>query len=629
MRQLLGFLFFLFFFTLPTFSQQHFETRILKNVSDGKITQWETIEIGLRLPVQERLFRAFLLDHSHGINPYAQNNLHLQFSCNGKTYSAQAFYYEDAIPDENSNHYVTKESEWPWRVRFAVPDTGLWQCTILSGDYLPMAVPQFSGISFQCVPGKNHGYIGIASDKKHFQFSDGTPFFALGENICWSDQDILRGDNQTYLHSSSYYDWFNYINNLADNGGNYVRIVMIQWSTGIMWQEKDVYSQAHAFALDSVLHIAEKRGLHIQLCFDLCTGFIKDDTKENQNPIRRAFQKEGTTCADLLRDTNALAAFDQYIRYVYARWAFSPAVASIEVIGEENRWDGFYDHPDYFSDFYSHVDNLLRNELNDHNHLLSTSCTNPDHPSIYKNDVFSFIDMHHYDNNFNCNKRRFNVIHSSAVEKMNKPFLWGEIGMTGGPINACDAGDQENCSDVSMHNAMWSTFFMGGAGIGNYWWNWANNKYREANFPALRFFLDSIIGNSVYPNYYEWDGNGLECFYQLNENKKAMAGFGWVHNESSWWGNISSDCKDRNGKQMIHPKDDDKATTVENRAGNKFVIKGMRSNHEYGIVYYDTRTPGKIIATQKIKSNRQGKLNLIFPTNCVDCAFKIFSVFHF
>src|ERR1041385_1240606 len=119
MRFAVRFFFFVFLCTHPVFSQQQFETKILSKLSGNKISRYETIEIGLRVPLTQRLFREFLLNRSKGTNPYAQNNFHFQFTCNGKIYSAVPFYYEDAKADETVNHFATAESEWPWRIRFA------------------------------------------------------------------------------------------------------------------------------------------------------------------------------------------------------------------------------------------------------------------------------------------------------------------------------------------------------------------------------------------------------------------------------------------------------------------------------------------------------------------------------
>jgi hypothetical protein len=624
------FLFLVFLSPLAAFSQQQFESRILRNVTDGKIAQYETVEIGLRLPRQQRVFRSFL-ENRTGQNPYAQKFLRLQFVCNGKSYTADAFYYEDATPDEKANKYVTSESEWPWRIRFAVPDTGLWRCNVLVGDPVNMAVPQNCSVTFQCVKGKNHGYIIVAPDHKHFQYSDGTSFFALGQNIGWSDSPVLHA--ALPWPTAGYYDVYHYINNFADNGGNYVRMVMGPWSTGIMWGETDdVYAQDKAFALDSMIRIAETRGLKVHLCLDLTTGFCTGDTKENWNPIRAKYLKAGMTCADLLKDSLALNSFDQFVRYVYSRWAFSPTVATIEIIGEQGRWEGYKGREKNFVDFYLRESNLLKKEFGDSIHLLSTSISQEQIP-LCKNSVFSFIDVHHYDNDFNCNKKRFKIMHSNAVKNSDKPFFFGELGMINGPVNAADAGDYEACNDVSMHNALWATLFMGGAGTGTYWWNWGNDDFRKANYPALRFLIDSTAFLHTVKSK-EWDGNGLETFYRLLQNEKATYVIGWVHNESYWWGNMDDSCKERNNKKMIHPKDDDQSKVVENRMYHKFVISGLKPHTKYKVSFYSTREFYRgglnIIFGEGAYSNRWGKLTLEFPPSAfmissilTDCFFQI------
>src|SRR5665213_2095675 len=236
------------FLPVCLFSQQfHYETKILRNAADGKIAQYETVEIGIRIPEEQRQFRAFLQDHSKGINPYAQTSLRLQFICHGKIYYANAFYFKDATADEKQNKYVTHESDWPWRIRFAVPDTGHWNCNLLVGNPIERAIPKFCAISFDCIPGNNHGYINVSPDQKHFQYSDGTFFFPIAQNIAFADAPILHG--QTTWPKSGYCEIYHDLNNFADDGGNYVRIGMVPWSTGGIVNETYVYAQDRACAL--------------------------------------------------------------------------------------------------------------------------------------------------------------------------------------------------------------------------------------------------------------------------------------------------------------------------------------------------------------------------------------------
>jgi hypothetical protein len=613
--------FVIFLFPLSTFAQ-HYETKMLRNNGNQKIYQYETVEIGIRIPMQERMFKLFLDDHSKGTNPYTQNFLRLQFICHGKIYNVPAFYIQDAVPDEKLNKYVTTETEWPWRVRFAVPDTGSWQCNILTGETVQMSVPQFSGIAFECVAGKNHGYLNVASNHNHFQYTDGTPFFALGQNIAWADEPILHGyPGPVPAYNCGYYDVYHYMNNLADNGGNYVRIYMAHWSTGIEWETIGVYDQTHAVALDSILEIAEARGLHVQLALDLSVGTGINIPKDQWSPYRKSFEKENGTAADFLNDSSALKAIDNYIRYVYARWAFSPAVSSIEILSEQNYWDGYGEHEIYFRNFITHVNTLLRNELGDHVHMLSTSCGEKKYADVFSNPALSFCDLHYYSNKFYSNKKRFEIIHDRAYTKSDKPFLFGETGMINGPENNSDADDFEHCNDINYHNTFWATMFMGDAGCGIYWWQWKSDENRKNNFPALRYFLDSVAGSTFYSGESKmWEGNGLETFYKISSSGDSAVG--WIHNQSYWWGNMMTDCRDRFGKEKFLPKDNDKTDKPESRAGKKIKISGLEHQRYYLVGFYDTRNAKHQMSTTTAMSNRHGVIYLRMP-DVPDCAFKV------
>ncbi len=612
----------LFVFPAVAVSQQRFEITVLRNIRDGKIKQYETVEIGIRIPTQERMFRAFLEDHSKGVNPYQQNFLRMQFICHGKTYTANAFYMQDAVADDAQNKYIVSDAEWPWRVRFAVPDTGEWQSLVLIGEDVKMSTPQASGISFTCIPGPHHGYLQLAPDQKHFQYTDGTPFFVLGQNITCADDPVLRGHPAIPpVYITGYYDVYHYLNNLADNGGNYVRIGMAPWSTGIAYKADNVYLQDRACALDSMMRIAEARGLHVQLAIDLTNVIWKENfpgywTVAGPSP----YKKPGMTDADMLNDSAALASFYQYVRYVYARWAFSPTVGAIEILGEQDKWQGYEGREQYFTNFIQYVDSMIKNEFGDRNRLITTSITNHTHYDRFASRSISYIDRHHYDNDFRCNQKRFDIIHSRAITRHRKPFLFGEMGMINGPVNDSDADDFEYCNDVSYHNAIWSTFFMGGAGTGLYWWQWKNDTYRANTFPALRFFLDSVIAKTKFVRYEEWDRNGLETFYEVDSAKSVAVG--WVHNTSYWWGNMMQDCRDRNGKEKILPKDNDKTDKPENRTGTIFIVKGLQSGKTYHVTFYSTREKGVVLQTAFYKTNALGKIKIPFPAQA-DCVFKI------
>lgn len=563
----------------------------------------------------------FIDDHSRGQNPYTADFIWMQFVCNGKKYLRPAFYMEDAKPDEGKNIFVTEQSEWPWRVRFSPPEAGDYECMLLIGENPQTAAPQSTGIRFHVENGSRHGILHTEPGNPRLSFTDGTPFFILGQNICWADEPILRGYQPVHpMFTSGFYDQFHYIHNLADNGGNYVRIIMAPWGHGIETKAVGVYEQDRAYAIDSIMRIAEERGLYVQFCVDLAVGFNANPNDSVwRSPIRNAYQKEGMLAVDLLSDSAALVAFDNFMRYVHSRWAYSANVASIEVLCEAHLWEGFKEKPGTIYNYYTHVKSFLENELCDKEHMIGTSLTEND-LFMFRNPALAYVDVHHYDNNLWSNRKRYFVYHRK-VDKLGKPFLFGELGSIMGPVNACDPDDWEYCSDITMHNALWSSTFFGSMGTGLCWWQWKNDGYREANYKSLRWFIDSVaLGMHDYKDAHEWNGNGLEAYYCIGDSKWSAVG--WVHNTSYWWGNTVDTCHDRNGNVMLLPKDDDKPSDPVERASNKFVIKGLHPRVYYIIWFHNPRHPELNPHYIKLKSSILGALRIPFPSGS-DWAFKI------
>jgi len=75
------------------------------------------------------------------------------------------------------------DGEGVWKVRFSPGAVGRWNYETLSND------KEMHGQkgAFRCVASENHGFVGIdPSHPHHFAYSDGTPFYFLGDSdSCW------------------------------------------------------------------------------------------------------------------------------------------------------------------------------------------------------------------------------------------------------------------------------------------------------------------------------------------------------------------------------------------------------------------------------------------------------------
>ncbi|MCU0432157.1 MAG: hypothetical protein MUC87_01735 [Bacteroidia bacterium] len=615
---------------LPVTAQELFEAELL---SASPVLQWHTAEAGVRIPAMDRRFRAFVAGGQNGVSPYNTANINLRavFSNGTLRDTVQAFWYEAPVINRAANRYDTEPSNWPWRIRFAPPAKGVWTMQLLTAQPGEPAALIATNVSFTCTASNRHGWLTVAPNKRHLQFTDGTPFFAIGQNIAWAEEPILKGFKGPHpLYIGGFEDVYHYLNHLADCGGNFARIVLTPWCGGLENTTAGNYRQDHAAALDSMLHICEKRGIYAQVNFEFHHGYNvpwKYQWTWEKHPLRNAAGL--SSYLQLLSNDSAIKLQHQLIRYFHARYGNSPNLAVYELMGEMDNWPAFEQNRPLFQSWITAQINFVRNNLRDNQHLLTVSFATPPYGSIYDIAGVQFVSLHHYTNDLKDNRRRYELVNGDGLfgekrgtlRRYDKPSQFGEMGLINGPVNAADPDDYTWCSDISFHNSLWATSFMGCFGTGLNWWQWRNDSIRSANFPVLAAFIGKVpmhelteTGNNT--------ANGLEVFWCSNE--KGTRAAGWLHNTSYWWANMSQNCRDRNQKQMLPPKDDDAAQTPENRSGRSISINGLERNTLYSVTYFDTRVPGQTIkGIINQRSSRTGRITLVLPENVADCAFYV------
>jgi len=100
-----------------------------------------------------------------------------------------------------------------WKARFAPKQTGTYFATARLKD--KTGTIQSKSIRFNCVSSSNKGFIRVSEkDPRFMEFSDGTPFFAIGQNLAFI------GESQ-YVTLSRAEEIFG---KLAANGANFLRI---------------------------------------------------------------------------------------------------------------------------------------------------------------------------------------------------------------------------------------------------------------------------------------------------------------------------------------------------------------------------------------------------------------------
>lgn len=600
--------------------------------------KFERFEIGLVLPEQiSAEVDEFLNNPDRKYpNPYDPEHINVEaFFSNGKdTLRSYGFYFMDYDRNlQTNNSWKEKFTDYNWRIRFAPPSTGNWNCDIKisfpNSDIQPIYK---KNIRFKCVEKSRTGFITIADDHRHFKFVENdSSFFAIGQNISWTDAAFfkgrwLNGSNSEFnfknknfrdrLFSIGYMDLNGYMENVAKNHGNMVRVISWHDSYLFEWEERGVYGsnrnpqdanflrQKRAWELDQLFSSAESNNIKLLFCLEFQGQYNYDwnggkEVSYYQNPYNHVVKDgkiELKQPQDFYADPILREDYKKKLRYFIARWGYSASLGIFQLANEFDGWASDSTAIDKRLYDIIRVDAGLQKDLLDwHNHIgiyLDTIAYRPiiftsglmgntrptDIPksrNFYMADGIDMVIHNQYGND-----RSQNYIMNQNAQKylktFDKPFMFTETGIITDPTKNADPNDVDGCDDVMFHNFLWAGTVMGSAGGSLNWWQPFDNKRRE-NFVAAHSFFSKIdFQSKSYKEQDYWTDKGLgsyfcgnlktlinrkgiaEVYYVRTSKKdklKLQGAFGWAHNLTHYWANLESytKCPDRND-QLIKVK---------------------------------------------------------------------------
>jgi hypothetical protein len=451
---------------------------------------------------------AVKLVHSQWLNPYnpADVNMYAEFtSPSGRRYRRNAFWYQDfercntcvnnvtpagscswfniqEVQPPDPNAYMTpRATPYPWRVRFAPPDTGIWSYKVFL-NVQSQDSPQDSSEAMTVVvtASPHNGYLKVDTNHRYFRYrNNGEVFIPIGLNalrVASQDTPYNRIPMSVVTELTS---------QITDYDGNFLRIMMGPDNFGFEWKESGLGNydarQHLAFDLDSVLTLAEKEGLYLQMVVSP-SGDLRD--RWSNNPYNRA--NPGGVVSDpdsFFIHPVCVSNFKQRMRYIIARWGYSPNMFGYELMQEIELYTDYSIGGDYYANF-ANVYDWCRSIIQycrtmDTLHMYSVTTGNTGaglhsyggRPPLYAMPEQDFINAHAYSGDYNMAYQRSYEDQMVRILFPTKPFMVGEIGLNWG---ACYLGGlnflgREIYNDNEWHNALWSSAFGGSAGPGLYW----------------------------------------------------------------------------------------------------------------------------------------------------------------
>lgn len=262
-----------------------------------------------------------------------------------------------------------------WRVRFTPTEVGSWTFTLQVRD--DDEIVETEAGQFTVEAGEHPGFIRTASNGRYFRFDDGSAYFPIGHNLGWS----WEGGGGV----NAYQQWFE---ELRANGANSARIYLdVPWFIGLEWgatagdyRER----QLDAARLDAVVELAEEYGITLQFALlwvqslrfysappvEIPTEPARPDTHFDweRSPYNAVNGGPIPMPEAFFVDEGARQFFKRRLRYVVARWGYSPQIFAWE-LGDELDTARGYD-PQVVRAWLDEMSAYLR-EIDPYDHLIT------------------------------------------------------------------------------------------------------------------------------------------------------------------------------------------------------------------------------------------------------------------
>lgn len=318
---------------------------------------------------------------------------------------------------------------------------------------------------------------------------DGTPFRGVAENICWESR--ANDDSRFFKALHEQHDRFNYdvmLPKFARCGGNFIRVWMCDFNfpidrhdgfNSLRYTPSDAWFNPSAVErLDHFVGLCESLGIRVMLCMG--QGDVRPD--------RDFFTGE----AQAQRYRNRL-------RYIVARWGYSPAIAMWEFFNEiDNIQFRDPDHPIPAAEivgWHARMSRYLK-EIDPFGHIVTTSISHRDLEGLNAVPDIDINQKHIY-----CNTAGIPAEILRYENRFGKPYVIGEFSYEWDwSKNFDEFGD---AMDRDFRRGLWYGLFSPTPVTPmSWWWEYFENRGLTEYFRGVREISDRMLcdgGGSFEP----------------------------------------------------------------------------------------------------------------------------------
>ncbi|MFP4057399.1 MAG: DUF5060 domain-containing protein [Candidatus Brocadiia bacterium] len=296
----------------------------------------------------------------------------------GEATIVPAFYYQDFTRDiVNDREELTPIGPGRWKVRFsptrvypqvdhAPPEAADdYQYYNLYHYYLTVrcAADPRTGreaqelvtdkLAFACALPRGQseapGFVRVCEkDPRYFAFDNGQWFYPIGHNVHSPNDETPRavriqeqaGSQPLPDHGTFSYDYL--FARMAENGENFAEVWMCAWWLGLEWNSRwrnyrglTDYNLHSAWRLDYLVELARKHDLYLHLVLDNHgKASTWTDPEWEDNPYNELNGGFLPSPEEFFRHPEARKIYKKKLRYIIARWGYSPRIAGLELWSE-------------------------------------------------------------------------------------------------------------------------------------------------------------------------------------------------------------------------------------------------------------------------------------------------------
>ncbi|HOS93164.1 MAG TPA: DUF5060 domain-containing protein [Armatimonadota bacterium] len=388
-------------------------------------------------------------------NPFDPDQVTLDASIrtpSGAKVIVPGFYLIDYDRRVEDGAEVLTAQSGRWCIRYTPAEMGRHELTAMLHDATGTVISD--PVGFDVGPSEAQGFVRVSKDDPHYLvFDTGTTFFPIGHNL------------PTYHTSGQLAD--DALRRMAAAGENYNRWWMYSGGLGLEWEHAvGWYRMDEAYRLDHALDLAEELGLYYMLCFDTHQDFIGTNPWDRwfQNPYNKSMGGPCEKASDWFTSPEARKAYQKRLRYIVARYGYSPHVLAWEF---GNEFEGWPDTPhESLVAWHREMGDYLKS-IDPFHHMVTTSFWSQTGPAdIWELPQMDIVQTHFYLNSDDDMAPRVAEFCKHQYRRFDKPHIFGEFG-----IRSHESTEDKDPKGWGLHNTFWPAMATFCAGAPMPWWH--------------------------------------------------------------------------------------------------------------------------------------------------------------